>query len=132
MTEEQNLIEQLTTAVKDLVWLSESDYPFEAIYWQLKTIDVVTLLAKIGRPSDTKVEVIELDTFFATATQEREWYDEEELENVKRYRNLIETLVTNLQEIKVYRVGEIEIEVYLLGKSPYGAIAGLKTKVIET
>jgi hypothetical protein len=132
VTETQSLSEKLALAVTDLVWLSESDYPFEVIDWQIESIDPVMLLQQIDRPEDTLVEVVELEAFFATATQEHDWYDESELETVKRYRYLLEILRTNLQEVAVYRVGEIEIEVYILGKTSSNAIAGLKTKMIET
>lgn len=132
MTEKQSLKEKLTTAVTDLVWLSEADYPFEVIDWQIKTIDSIILLEKLDLPQDTKIEVVELETFFATATQEKDWYSDRELEDVKRYKNLIRILVTNLQEIKVYRVGKIEIDIYILGKTALKTIAGLKTTVIET
>jgi hypothetical protein len=132
VTETQSLSEKLALAVTDLVWPSESDYPFEVIDWQIESIDPVILLKQIDRPEDTLVEVVELETFFANATQEQDWYDESELETVKRYRYLLEILRTNLQEVAVYRVGEIEIEVYILGKTSSNAIAGLKTKMIET
>lgn len=132
MTETRSLSEQLAVAVVDLVWLSEADYAFEVIDWQIESINPVILLKQIDRSENTLVEVVELEVFFATATQERDWYDESELETVKRYRYLVEILKANLQEVAVYRVGEIEIEVYILGKTSNGAIAGLKTKVVET
>jgi hypothetical protein len=132
VTETRSLREKLALAVTDLVWLSESDYPFEIIDWQIESIEPVILLKQIDRPEDTLVEVVELEAFFATATQEQDWYDESELETVKRYRDLVEILKTNLQEVAVYRVGEIEIEVYILGKTSSNAIAGLKTQVVET
>jgi hypothetical protein len=34
--------------------------------------------------------------------------------------------------LQVYRLGKIEIDVYVVGETPTGNLAGLSTKVIET
>jgi len=44
----------------------------------------------------------------------------------------VETLKSHLTDIKVYRLGERSIDVYIAGKTPSGDLAGLSTKVIET
>ncbi len=50
----------------------------------------------------------------------------------KRYQALVNLLQTHLTDIKVYRVGSCEVNVYILGKTTRNAIAGLSTISVET
>ncbi|MGK7950260.1 MAG: nuclease A inhibitor family protein [Xenococcaceae cyanobacterium] len=78
------------------------------------------------------MEVRELDRFFARVTEEKDWYEEEEIAECKRYRELVKLLKTHLTDIKVYRVGEVEVNCYVLGQTESGSIAGLSTMMVET
>jgi len=49
--------------------------------------------------------VFRIDDFFARATQEEDWHDEEERETVKLFHNLVSVLKQNLSQLQVYRVG---------------------------
>ncbi|MDJ0595906.1 MAG: nuclease A inhibitor family protein [Pleurocapsa sp. MO_226.B13] len=105
---DNELINQLKQASDGLLWLSESDYPFETVYWE----NVDDINSKLLQVTDctpkTKIEVKELDSFFKRATEEQEWYDDEEMEECKRYQKLVKLLKTHLTDIKVYRVGEVD------------------------
>lgn len=129
---DQELIEQLSQASEGLLWSSESDYPFETVC--LKKVDDINakLLELTGCNIDTKIEVREFDKFFSSATTERDWYEEEEMTQCKRYRALVDLLSTHLTDIRVYRVGEVEVNCYILGQTESGAIAGLSTISVET
>ena len=126
------LIKQLSQASEGLLWLSESDYPFETIYWK----DVVDIDAKLREvidcSLDTPIEVRELENFFRRVTKEEDWDEEEEMLRCKRYRELVNLLQTHLRDIKVYRVGEIEVNCYILGRTKSGSIIGLSTISVET
>ena len=50
----------------------------------------------------------------------------------RRFRHLLGVLETELADLRVYRVGEISIPVYILGRSPSGSWLGLSTRVVET
>ena len=50
----------------------------------------------------------------------------------KRYQALVNLLKTHLTDIKVYRVGEVEVNCYILGQTESGNIAGLSTISVET
>ncbi|MFB2767899.1 nuclease A inhibitor family protein [Pelatocladus sp. BLCC-F211] len=41
-------------------------------------------------------------------------------------------LMMSESEYPLYRVGEIEIDVYIVGETTEGNLAGLSTKVVET
>ncbi|GAB4242505.1 MAG: nuclease A inhibitor family protein [Stanieria sp.] len=130
---DSELINHLKQASEGLLWLSESDYPFETVYWEnLNCLDSSKLLQITGHDLSTKVEVRELDQFFQQATEAQDWYNAQELAECQRYQALVNLLQTHLKQIKVYRVGQVEIDVYILGKTESGSIAGLSTKVVET
>ncbi len=76
--------------------------------------------------------VFRVDDFFAIATQEEDWHDGEERETAKRFQNLVSILKQNLSQLQVYRVGSVEIDVYIIGVTDGGGVAGLSTKLVET
>ena len=129
---EQELVNQISKASEGLLWLSESDYPFETVYWE--NIDSIEskLLEATNSVGHTMLQVKELDDFFSQTTQEEDWYNDEEMLICKRYQALADLLRTHLTDIKVYRVGEVEVSCYILGKTESGAIAGLSTISVET
>ena len=129
------LLNQLQKASDGLLFISESDYPFEVFLWESSdslAITPETILHHTGHPVDTPIEVVDIDSFFAVATTEQEWHNREEHETLNRFKALVETLKHNLNQIKVYRLGERSLDVYIVGKTPTGDYAGLSTKVVET
>lgn len=128
-----NEIDQLKKASDGLLWTSEADYPFEVFTWDnADTFTPALLLERAGYPRDAPVKVLTLDEFFTPATTEKDWHNEEEKAQVKRYQNLVTTLKQNLNDIQVYKVGEVQMDVYIPGKTDTGTIAGLSTKAVET
>jgi Nuclease A inhibitor-like protein len=114
MMTSDNLLETLKQASAGLRYTSESDFPFEVFSWPLDTLTPKKLLAQTGQPKD------------------KDWYGPEEKATVARYQQLVKLLQSALSDIQVYRVGETELTVYIVGKTPEGSLAGLSTKVVET
>lgn len=132
ITTSADIIEKLKQASSGLQCMSEADYPFEVFEWKGQEPKAEAVIQQTNHTPDTPVEVVPLDDFFKNATQEEDWYNNEEKETVKRYQALVETLKTNLSDVQVYRLGTVEIDVYIAGKTPSGDLAGLSTKVVET
>jgi len=76
--------------------------------------------------------MLAVDDFFAITTQEEDWHDEEERETVKLFQNLVSVLKQNLSQLQVFRVGNTNINAYIVGVTPGGELAGLSTKLVET
>lgn len=124
--------ETLRQASQDLLMPSESECPFEVVCWEGQ--DDLTdqkLLELTGHGADASVETVELDYVFRNVAQEKEWHDAVQKANVPKFQHLVSTL-KNLNDLKVYRVGTIDIDVYIVGKTPDGNLVGLSTKVVET
>ena len=122
----------LTEASEDLYWVSEADYPFEVIVWDEGNLSEQKLLERLGYPADFPVKTIDIDEFFQAAIQEQDWQDEIEKAEVRQYQILVETLKAHLTDLRVYKLGETEFDIYILGKTPSGENAGLLTKAVET
>jgi len=126
------IIETLLKATDGLLMPSESEYPFEAFRWVGENeLTNQKLLELTSHPADSPVETVALDYLFRNVAHEKEWHDEVQKANVSKFQNLVSTLEKNLTDIKVYRVGTIDIDVYIVGKNE-GELAGLSTKVVET
>jgi hypothetical protein len=75
---------------------------------------------------------MEANDFFEPVTRREEWFDDSEIATAKRFEHLYDTLDDLLEEISVYRVGLVNINVYVIGRAAAGYFAGISTKVVET
>lgn len=133
MKSDEQILAELKEAIDGLLWMSESDYPFEVIYLKGKTEPSHQQLCEMaGVDKDSPVEARSIEDFFRVAISEPEWKRGEALILAKRHQSLVKLLQENLRDIRVYRVGEINIPIFILGKVPWGNWIGLSTRVIET
>lgn len=130
---DRELIKQLELATTDLLWFSEAEYPIQVFYWHdADNFTQDTLLQQHHYPPDTKVAMSEFSAFFAVATKQQAWHNEAEQAQVERYQTLVNLMANNLTDLQVYLLGDIEIDAYILGKTPQVAIAGLTTRIVAT
>jgi len=114
----------LRRATKGLLFPSETDAELEPFVWkrQGKELTGERLLDLAGQDEDAPVEEMTLDRFFrAVPSAERPRFDE-----------LARVLNEQLSGITVYKVGEVEKDVYIVGETDDGHWAGLRTAVVET
>jgi hypothetical protein len=127
---------ELERASSDLVYSSESDRPFEffSIHYPGRNSAPLPadLLCLLGAPVNTPIAVRSLREFFNRHTATSDPYDNEAQRIRPRYENLVSLLERRLRDVKVYRVGKIEINCYALGLDGEGNLAGLKTVAVET
>ncbi len=133
MKGDEEVLDELRQSTEGLLFMSESDYPFQTFRWEAATEINAGYLRKLtGKSSDAPVRIQSVEDFFGAATSLPEWKQEQERDTAKRYQSLVQLLKENLPDAKVYRVGEISIEVFIVGKGHAGNWLGLSTKVIET
>ncbi len=119
MAEDNNtqILKQLKRATEGLLFMSESDYPFEIVQWEGLTDLTDDFLCKVsGEPEDCHVEEMKIEDFLTA----------------ERYRNIVQVLSENLTDTKAYKVGRINMPVYLVGKSAVGTWLGVSTRVVQT
>ena len=133
MKSDEQLCRELKEATEGLLFMSESDYPFEIIKWEgAEEVSPEYLRRIAGQDATASVEERTVEGFFRVAVGEPEWKGEAELALAKRYQSLVRLLEDNLKEMKVYRVGEINISVYVVGRSDEGNWLGVSTRAVET
>jgi hypothetical protein len=65
-------------------------------------------------------------------TKIQDWFGEEETATAQKFSALEKLLLENLKDLKVFKIGEIELDIYFVGLDKQGKLAGVKTKAVET
>lgn len=120
-----SIITQLQQAIAGLTYMSETDAPLEVVQWA----PIPEGLKAQLRPP---IQTVPLEQFFRSQTQEQDWYSDDERDRAKRFQALVDLLKQHLQDIQVFKVGDVEKTAYVLGRAPDGSTIGLKTTVVET
>lgn len=126
------IVEKLKEASTGLLMMSESDYPFEVVQWEGAAPATQEKILQLTGSQDLPVEVVDLDYLFRNCAFEQEWHNELQKKDVKKFQTLIQTLKDNLSDISVYRIGQINIDAYIIGQTKEGDLAGVVTKLVET
>ncbi|GAB3695766.1 hypothetical protein GCM10027592_17970 [Spirosoma flavus] len=135
VSENQSFTDKINPLLTNLLYPSESDEPIEPVTCYLKqeeTLTVSQLKDWQMLPPEIYVEEIPEADFWAPIITEQEWYGDEEKARTEQFQQLKQELEKELSVRQVFRVGNTEIDVFLLGRLADGTRAGIKTKVIET
>jgi len=130
---ENNLMEQIKTATADLYYTSETDaeiLPFAGERAEAVTKEEISSQVKIA--TDSSVEVKDFVEFFARLTKIQDWFGDEEKETAQKYVRLKELLEKNLRDLKFFKIGKIQIDIYVVGLDAESNLMGIKTKAVET
>lgn len=128
------VLDTLTKATEGLLFMSETDAPFVPFFWPSEDSTPLTparLLEFAQKKADEPIRTVTLAQFFRNATKEEAWHNDEEKAEVERFKALGTTLKSTLKKPQVFRVGEINIDVYIVGLIEEG-YAGIQTRVVET
>ncbi len=134
MRGDEQILSELMRAAGGLSYMSESDYPLDVL--RLEGTDdpaPARLREMAGMGADSRVEMRSLEEFLhdgAAVQMPREGVDEPP--RAASFGRVVRALREHLTDIRVYRIGEINIRVYILGRSDAGHWLGLSTRIIET
>lgn len=120
--------------LEDLLYPSESDEPVEWVTCSLSTdgpLTVSQVKEWLMLPPAIFVDERPETDFWQPVTMDEDWYGPDENARTAAFRALEATLC-ELTDRQVFRVGDTEVDLYLLARLPDGSRAGLRTKVIET
>lgn len=128
--------DEIFALTEGLLYTSESDRPFEwfelaggAAGWPYAADEFAR---RIGVAGGTQVEEVTLDRFFARHIELTSPQDAQAQAIRPRYEALKAAVARTLREVRVFRIGRIEIDCYAVGDDGSGALAGLRTVSIET
>lgn len=131
--EKKNLAEEIERAVEGLYYTSETDseiFPF--IGDKTGIVSAENLLEQLKHPAGAPVEERDFDEIFERLTENQDWFGEEEIEIAKKFANLRNLLKENLKDLKVFKIGKINLDVYFVGLDSEGILMGIKTEAVET
>ena len=132
-TDEQ-ILTALARAVEGLWFMSESDYPFETVRLDMTDEPGPESLRELaGAEGNVSVEMRQVEEFFREGAAVRVTGEgPNKTAGPASFADVVRVLKENLADIRVYRVGEINIPVYVIGRSGSGTWMGLQTRVVET
>jgi len=123
----------LSEASAGLIYISETDAgitPFEG--GPAGAVTAAELLAQAGHAGDAAVEERGFEEIFARLTRVYEGADEEHIATAARFAALKAAMEQNLRDLKVFKVGKIQLDVYIVGLDAEGNLSGVQTKAVET
>src|ERR1041384_2311636 len=112
------LLTTLRQATQDLLYPSEYDAPLEPFVWEPADNTLAEVRRLAGQPAKSRYQTLAADDFFA------------DLAEGGGFAALYETLKATLTDLKVYRCGEANITVYVVGRDAHGRLAGFKTQAV--
>lgn len=136
MKTDAQVLAELEQAAAGLLFMSESDHPFEIVRWEALaevTPEHLRSVAGNGQGETATVASESVEEFFRAAASEADWKGAADLATARRYQTLMRVLEENLSGVRVHRVGEVDIHAFIVGRNDStGNWLGLSTRVIET
>ena len=133
--EDDPLLARLTQLTKDLLYMSESDYPLTAVTFSTPLNDArLVEFAQPDSPTGTSVKRLDLSEFLRHHTSEEDGGMLGDLALARRFQVLESFMKEELDDVHVYRVGdEPRIVVLALGTTKdQRRLVGFRTVSIET
>lgn len=134
-------LDRLQTLVADLWYPSETDAPVVVVVWPIPPgettpkpqgkgdlLPIPPILANAGFP----ITDHPADHFFHPILSQPFWRSSQGEYLAQRYQDLQAFLQATLSNLHTYRLGEVEIALYLVGHHPSGHYLGVQTQVVET
>jgi hypothetical protein len=114
--------------------MSESDEPFEVVQLEKPAgaFRATEAFLVANRPSNSRVQEQRLDDLFGELAQDHDWHGKAETEDVRRYRDLWQFFRDRLADATVFRLGEVQVDIIIIGRAADGRWVGVKTRAVET
>lgn len=135
VTETSSFSEQINPLLTGLFYPGESDEPVEPVTCYLDQPELLTnSQIRDWLMLSTSVCVAEMAEaeFWEPVITEQDWYGDDEKTRTRQFQQLKKRLEDTLTERQVFRVGDAEIDVYLLGRQADGTRTGIKTMIVQT
>ncbi len=129
----RELFHQIEHACEGLIYISETDAPVLTFAGQpTDAVNADVILQYSGMTAEEPVEEREFAEFFDRLTTIRDWYGEAEKARAQKFLELRKLLKENLSELKVFRIGRIRLDIFVVGINTDGCLVGVSTKAVET
>jgi len=130
---DRNFADALAAKCSGLIFVSEIDAPVEVVFGKTtKDNSNAPILSSVEPFGNKKINEVSFERFFSRLMSHKEWHTPEQAINAQRFLELKMFLESELQGLNVFRVGEINIEIYILGIDRNGRVVGVRTHAVET
>lgn len=130
---ETGIAEKIGEAVSGLLYVSETDAEILAFTGQkTESVTKQILLSQTGKAENSTIEERNFEEFFSQLTEIQDWFGDEEKQTAQKFSNLRKLLQENLKDLKIFKVGSVELDVYAVGLDAQGVLTGIQTKAVET
>jgi hypothetical protein len=133
VSQEDDLAEKIKNVAEELYYISETDAEIEV--FEGKQAEAVTkeeVLAQTNNSSDKPVVEKEFNEFFTPLTEIQDWFGDEEKATAQKFASLKNLLEKNLRDLKAFKIGKIQLDIYIVGLDANDKLLGIKTKAVET
>jgi hypothetical protein len=129
----ENLVKLIEECCLGLTYLSETNADFTVFVGEkVAEINTAEILRQTKNPSNSFTEQRDFNEFFSRLTKVMVWFAGEEKQMAVKFSKLQNVLLENLKNIKIFRIGKIRIDIYIVGLDADGNLIGVKTKAVET
>lgn len=115
---ENDLKKRIAAACVGLVFISETDSPVEPLFGK--------------KPLKSTTVEVAFDRFFERLTAKKDWHTKTNRKNSEGFAKLKTLLEAELEDLHVYKTGEVQVDIFVLGRDKDGKTAGVKMKAVET
>jgi hypothetical protein len=116
-----------------LYYMSETDaeiLPFTGK--KAQAVSSQEILKQSGSNLNSVIEEKDFIQFFDRLTQMQDWFGDEEKAAAANFNELKNLLEKNLKDLKYFKIGRIQIDIYVVGLDAENILTGIKTKAVET
>lgn len=132
-TSDEEILHRINAAGGGLSYPSERDAPLLPYRFTGDGEPTsAALLSAAGKPAGTPVEERTLEDFFEGLTDAGEQASFTERNEAEQWQALMATIQRELHDVRVYWIGQVDVDAYVLGRTPSGAWLGLRTHAVET
>jgi len=130
---EDELKKQLKKVSEGLFFISETDAEILPFFGrQAQAVTKEEILKQSENAANTPLEERDFAGFFKRLTEIQDWFGDEEKATAQKFAELRDLLQRNLRDLKVFKIGKIQIDVYVVGLDAENNLLGIKTKAVET
>jgi hypothetical protein len=126
-------MKRLAAACEGLIFVSETDAPVEPVKFPRHIeFSAIGVLKFLDRSEEEPIQTVNYEEFFDRLAKPEEWHSEQEKEIARGFGLLRDVLENEFEDLRVYRVGEIRVDILIIGRTRGGTIAGVRTRAVET
>ena len=125
------LLAEISKCAAGLSYVSETDAEIEVVsVGRAASVDLRWIVDESFQMHN--VREISIEGFFRRLTGLQEGLRDEQTVKAKRPAELWKLLKRNLHDIRVFEIGNVRVDIYVIGLDADNDLVGIKTKAVET